>query len=245
MSPDVQEMHILSNSIKDEIKLHGIISLVYSAIKSDDQFLDIDSAEPPILSGGFALLHFKEPRGNSIRFFICVDESFIWLMKRYNCSGFERSIIVTYADRRKFFDGFETEKWFSGREGNEAIIVKEASEEHRIFIPQLPFPVYNGINPVSFYNCMRAILGYRKEYSVSEVKLLLMRELRPFMLAMEVDELLRLIENYVEQGIKSHLFVGDRGKYKLNGKAFRSDSITAKYYYGYLERSMKKSLYDF
>ncbi len=243
--PELEKRYLSHQNRKDGIHLHKLISLVYSAIKSEDQFLDIDQVEEPIISDGFALLKFNERKGASIRFFICVDGRYIGFLNKYNYSGFERKVVVTYANHRKAFDGIKGEKWYSGRDGNEAVMILADSEVHRSLIPQAPFPIYVGMDPVSFFECIRAILGYRKGYGYSVARFILLSEFMPFRLGISGEDLSRAIDVYLETGIKSGIIISRQGKLTINGKAFRSTSVTAKYYYGYIERARKKSLYDF
>ncbi len=243
--PEILTDLIKQANNKEGIELHKLISLVYSAIKSEDQFLDIDQVEQPIISDGFALLKLNERKGIPIRFFICIDGRYSGILSRYNYSGFERKVLVTYANHRKTFEGLTGEKWYSGRDGSEALIVRPDSELHLSLIPQAPFPVYEGMDPVSFFDCIRAILGYRKSYGYSLARLILFNELMSFRFGISGEVLSRAIDSYLETGIKSGIILSRQGKLMVNGKAFRSPSITARYYYGYMERSRKKSLYDF
>ncbi len=243
--PELKTYSFEQSNNKEGIYLHKLISMVYSAIKSQEQFLDIDQVERPAVSNGFALLKFNERNGNPIRFFLCIDGRYFGYLNRYNYSGFERKILVTYANHRKAFDGLTGEKWYSGRDGSEALVVLPDSEMHLSLIPQAPFPVYEGIDPVSFFECMRAVLGYRKSYGFSVARLILLNELMPFRLGINGEDLSKTIDFYLDTGIKSGIITSRQGKLMINGKAFRSPSITAKYYFGYMERARKKSLYDF
>jgi hypothetical protein len=67
----------------------------------------------------------------------------------------------------------------------------------------------------------------------------------PFRLGINGEDLSKTIDFYLDTGIKSGIITSRQGKLMINGKAFRSPSITAKYYFGYMERARKKSLYDF
>ncbi|MHB8360534.1 MAG: hypothetical protein ACYDAO_09810 [Thermoplasmataceae archaeon] len=233
------------DDLKTAFHLHTLLSLVYSAIKTEPEFYDLDIVDEPVISNGFALLRFAETKGNSVRFFICRDSRFIENLKRYNQSGFERSILVTYGHQRKYFEGINSEKWFSGREGNDAIILSETKNEERRYLSQLPFPVYYGMSTIAFFICMRAVLGFRKSYSVSTSKLLMYREFKPFSIGINSEELIKMIEQHIEYGYKSGIMIKTKGTLRINGMAFRSNSILMKYYFTYLERSKKQSLYDF
>ena len=86
--PELKTYSFEQSNNKEGIYLHKLISLVYSAIKSQDQFLDIDQVEQPAVSNGFALLKFNERNGNPIRFFLCIDGRYFGYLNRYNYSGF-------------------------------------------------------------------------------------------------------------------------------------------------------------